>query len=419
MSHISTLSTLRAHLDQLESAIHSAKRKVVLRDLKLKRSQGRRKLNLILDPIARLPLELQSEIFALCMPSDSSPQRPNYRTVPMLFLGVSRLWRDIALATPKLWTRLRMESLPCEPGFVKFCRRWIERAKCMPLSLALQGDLVIEDNIRDFLDECGHQVHHLFLDVDNSVDAGASEDRLIKIEASFPSLKTLSITGMSGSYPDDSVGITNPTDFTHLLDAAPVLETFTLRHLHKHYSSREILSSSTYTSLERVHLGSTWNDQWASEDFLGYLTLPSLRDLCVGEFYDVEEFTAFLIRSSPPLDSLRMSPEKRSREHLAACFRLIPTLTTLTLDGVYNICVVQQLNGAAWDTILRTLKRRASRHSQLKTFQVACAAPVQACVARELRKLISDGLEIHVGELGNEPFREDLVQVGPPLTDLG
>ncbi|KAJ7120409.1 hypothetical protein C8R43DRAFT_853873, partial [Mycena crocata] len=54
----------------------------------------------IFDPVAKLPLELSSDIFLRCLPDDPAP---NEAVAPMLLLRVCHAWSDIALSTALLW----------------------------------------------------------------------------------------------------------------------------------------------------------------------------------------------------------------------------------------------------------------------------------------------------------------------------
>ncbi|KAJ7748784.1 hypothetical protein DFH07DRAFT_713969, partial [Mycena maculata] len=55
------------------------------------------------DPLARLPLEISSEIFLQCLPP--LPE-PGAHHVPMLFLNICNAWTSIALSTPALWASI-------------------------------------------------------------------------------------------------------------------------------------------------------------------------------------------------------------------------------------------------------------------------------------------------------------------------
>ncbi|KAK7022364.1 hypothetical protein R3P38DRAFT_3271133, partial [Favolaschia claudopus] len=148
-------------------------------------SDAYRDLNLLVDPIARLPLELQSDIFLRCIPDpspDNMKTKPDPNVPPMVFMAVSRMWRDIALATPRLWAALRMELLPRSENFVELCRRWMKRACCYPLTLAFHGDLIVDRHVSDLLDEFSMQLHHLSFHV---APTAVGEDRDYGVPCGF------------------------------------------------------------------------------------------------------------------------------------------------------------------------------------------------------------------------------------------
>ncbi|KAJ7740247.1 hypothetical protein DFH07DRAFT_751730, partial [Mycena maculata] len=89
---------LRARVNEISSAI--ARQTEILRDLETQRSVARGELNAILDPMARLPLEISSEILTKCLPI---LPKCHPRETPALFLSVCHAWKNIALATPSLW----------------------------------------------------------------------------------------------------------------------------------------------------------------------------------------------------------------------------------------------------------------------------------------------------------------------------
>ncbi|EPQ51423.1 hypothetical protein GLOTRDRAFT_25420, partial [Gloeophyllum trabeum ATCC 11539] len=56
----------------------------------------------LLSPIRKLPDELLSEVFFRCLPDDEYVL-PRVKSSPFLVCAVCHKWRDIALATPRLW----------------------------------------------------------------------------------------------------------------------------------------------------------------------------------------------------------------------------------------------------------------------------------------------------------------------------
>ncbi|KAJ7181387.1 hypothetical protein C8R43DRAFT_870144, partial [Mycena crocata] len=100
---MASVTALRARIAEIASDI--IRQQQVLWDLVKTKSDLENHLNTILDPVTRLPLEISSEIFMHGLPHESIPHaRQNY--APMIYLTVCRSWRDIALATPSLWSAI-------------------------------------------------------------------------------------------------------------------------------------------------------------------------------------------------------------------------------------------------------------------------------------------------------------------------
>ncbi|KAJ7896270.1 hypothetical protein B0H14DRAFT_2258863, partial [Mycena olivaceomarginata] len=72
----------------------------LLRKLERDKSLAQRQINAVLDPMARLPFEISSEIFLKTL--DPFPE-PKALHAPMLLLNICYSWSDIALSTPALW----------------------------------------------------------------------------------------------------------------------------------------------------------------------------------------------------------------------------------------------------------------------------------------------------------------------------
>ncbi|KAJ7028432.1 hypothetical protein C8F04DRAFT_874182, partial [Mycena alexandri] len=125
---MTSAAKLVAEIEDISSAID--RQKQVLADLETSRSNVRRELNALCDPIARLPLEISSNIFIKCLPEMPLPLPSG---APLIFLSVCHLWSDIAVSTASLWTSLRVESSP-KQGFLE---TWLARARSLPLDLSL------------------------------------------------------------------------------------------------------------------------------------------------------------------------------------------------------------------------------------------------------------------------------------------
>ncbi|KAJ6522779.1 hypothetical protein DFH09DRAFT_200623, partial [Mycena vulgaris] len=92
---------LQRRIDELSAGI--VRQREVLRTLKHSKSAAQRQMNALLDPIARLSLEISSEIFVQCLPPFP---KPGGCLIPMLFLNICNAWAAIALSTPALWAAI-------------------------------------------------------------------------------------------------------------------------------------------------------------------------------------------------------------------------------------------------------------------------------------------------------------------------
>ncbi|KAJ7907344.1 hypothetical protein B0H13DRAFT_2662457 [Mycena leptocephala] len=102
---------------------------------------------LVFEPISplalRLPTELTCEIFLYCLPDDEF-NVPKSTTAPLLVCHIFKRWRNIALATPGLWSSLnlnlkwfRKSYWDTEMDGVRFFSSWIRNARNAPLSIRL------------------------------------------------------------------------------------------------------------------------------------------------------------------------------------------------------------------------------------------------------------------------------------------
>ncbi|KAJ7639379.1 hypothetical protein FB45DRAFT_905452 [Roridomyces roridus] len=110
-------SDLRTKLTQVDAQICSPKHAhVVAAPIKVAVQQRPHKIATF--PVLTLPVEITIQIFTHCLPSfENLPNRGplmGLKAPPAVFLAVCRAWREIALATPALWStlRLRFDLIP-------------------------------------------------------------------------------------------------------------------------------------------------------------------------------------------------------------------------------------------------------------------------------------------------------------------
>ncbi|KAJ6490727.1 hypothetical protein C8R47DRAFT_457668 [Mycena vitilis] len=87
-----------------------------------------------------LPFEILAKIFVECLP-EVDFAAPNSTIAPLLLCGVCHRWREVALATPMLWSSLAFAAVHLateDESTVDLYRRWLLRAKNSHLSLSFR-----------------------------------------------------------------------------------------------------------------------------------------------------------------------------------------------------------------------------------------------------------------------------------------
>ncbi|KAJ7728583.1 hypothetical protein DFH07DRAFT_945742 [Mycena maculata] len=434
-------ANLRTRIEEISSAI--SHHRELIRDLEKQKSAVQGDLNTILDPMARLPFEISSDILLRCLPTSHQPD-PDH--APMVFLDICRSWRNIVLATPELWADVRVDS-PFSAGYEKFLHRWLARAATRPLSLSLHG--VFTQRTEDLIDQYVHQTQTLqlyFPSADGLAD-------ILAPQRIFSSLRVLTIGQgdpfeCEDSEDEESEAENNssseyyshdPGECVEILAASPNVVRFTLDRIHFHVKGSTPASQRlTHSNLTDLSIGGSLGP--SSTFILPYLTLPALQRLsileCVIAFKD---FLAFLARSSSPLHSLSMKLPFRIRRDTPAdrFLELIPLITDLDLDllhgskdlsdfgssvilaiGSYNQLVPnlrhltirgspEQLLPQYRQLLSAVYTRRAVPHSQLQAFRffwndyfsIAGVREINldADIVIAMHELIADGMEIHIG----------------------
>ncbi|KAK7022405.1 hypothetical protein R3P38DRAFT_2960862 [Favolaschia claudopus] len=340
MSQASSLTELQQHIEDLAAAIEA--QKAALQDLVSQHKEAQNRLNFFVDPMARLPLEIQSHIFLCVEPKSSyrdprNTPHPNSNLPPVVFLSVCRLWRDIALSTPKLWNKLELNGLPRPPNYLKFCNMWLDRARTLPLSVSLRGSLDLQQSVLDLVGQYVDQLENLTLDLTpHNLDTPNIPFTLDQ-GMQFPCLKRLSLQS-SEPFSFGSMG-----QWLGVLAAAPLLSTLDLDDVFFDVEDGDEIPSAPLivASLDTLYLGSPFaydvlGEHSSTARILRYLTLPALKSLTISSFnISYDEFFAFLSRSSPPLESFQMIVQDNWTLHVIARFaRLVPTLVTLELSAM-------------------------------------------------------------------------------------
>ncbi|KAJ7160286.1 hypothetical protein C8R46DRAFT_366468 [Mycena filopes] len=362
---MSSLDALNARIDQLSSAIEVQKQ--VLRELEIQRSDVRRELNALRDPIARLPLEISSEVFEQCLAGDED-------ITALFFLGICRLWSHIALSTPSLWATIHSE-VPDGAGFCQLFQTWLGRARSRLL----------------YIWDC------------------------VEMMRAVPTLRDCEFTALLEE--DNAI---EPQGFPHLIHSSlrqlRLGEPQTAEEALRRWGSKSscyMLRFLTLPALENLLI--SWFDI-SNDEFLSFLrrSLPPLQSLHM-ELYptDVEYDWVPLV---PSLVSLTLKMERNSVEDP------IPVLDQMARDN--NVLPnLLDLSLTCWpgreetyeDLVTVITSRRASQQAQLHSFQLIFPdLPLEDyeyeadCQAHKphtddievLWQLVEEGINIHVGPDG-------------------
>ncbi|KAK7048985.1 F-box domain-containing protein [Favolaschia claudopus] len=442
MSQTLIISTLREEISELSLVIDA--QQAILHDLLTRRAKARYKLNCYSDPMARLPLEIQSHIL-LSVDSDNCSPKPFPKSPPMVFLGVCRLWRDIAVSTPKLWAKLRMDSLPRGPNHSELCGLWLKRARSLPLSVELHGPATLDQSVQDLVARHSHQLTDLTLSISfEYLDNPQLLHTTWKPRAgSLSSLKTLSIEASS-----DHAYIGDMCEWLDVMQAAPVITRCKmLNTFHEEKDGLPLIRPHlTLGSLETLELGdphvaNLHGENGSSAVILRYLNLPALKTLIISDL-DItpEEFLSFLSLSSPPLQSLRTLVPPEWLHPIVDYLGLIPTLTALDLfalpddggltgDQLHPVIdalrtapdLLPNIRELGFHTACPVTVDYEKVLSMLRFRFTSCSTPLERFVLSfpqhndrdhnndmpneevraGLRQLVEDGLKIHIGHTDN------------------
>ncbi|KAK1224887.1 hypothetical protein PQX77_012200 [Marasmius sp. AFHP31] len=124
--------------------------------LQAKRQKLKRFVDLhraLLSPSRRVPVDIWRLIFIDCLPSDSYGFcTPMIRSAPLLLTTICRLWREIALTTPNLWTSIHLYLPAPSPGVSgrdyiaklrgrrEGLKAWLGRSGSLPITVSLEAE---------------------------------------------------------------------------------------------------------------------------------------------------------------------------------------------------------------------------------------------------------------------------------------
>ncbi|KAJ6523353.1 hypothetical protein B0H19DRAFT_1201916 [Mycena capillaripes] len=407
-----SVEELQARIDHFSAEIE--RQREVLKQLESSKSAVQRQLNALRDPIARLPLEISSEIFLRCL---SGSPTPDAEIAPTLLLNVCNSWSHIALSTPTLWNAIHMEGSGAEILGV-----WLQRAGNYALTISLRGSL--DCGVATILGQYAGQLKHLEI-----YEKYLRLDPIILTSlGSLPCLETMTIAAVGDSRAIHRFSLAQTIGLVRL---APNLVQCTFH---------DVFTNSDYTSTEDLVLpalrcltfGKLTPDSElhsiSQDDLLRHFSLPSLETLALPfDSISTKDFSLFLKRSSPPLQKLILGGgfEIFSSAELEEWLRFIPSVSYLQLrarrtpvvDGLFSTLAdpasrtllpnlhtlkIQYdsppLSSSSYRTLLRALSvRRAPLVCLDLRSLYARHTDIESDVYNELRQLAAEGMDIHIG----------------------
>ncbi|KAJ7464799.1 hypothetical protein B0H11DRAFT_2198011 [Mycena galericulata] len=415
---------LEAQIEKLSADI--AGQKKILANLEKSKSLVQRQLNAVRDPVARLPLEISSEIFLRCLPPLSEPGAHH---VPMLFLNICNIWTDIALSTPALWATIRI-VLPRADGFAELLAKWVQRAGSHPLSVSLYNNFDDSEGVAPLIWQYGQQLKHLELCYGKEEDGYEFIDIDIlgcSSPGPLPLLATLTLRCLIDLPGDSDLGYYAP-QILELLRRAPNLVECIFDDVQTVHGVDDIEETLVLPDLRRLIFGHGADNPQSDDGILTCLTTPRLESLSVSILalsgYDL---LSFLKRSSPPLRELVLGGALDSDdfEGLDECLRLVPTLARLELwwwpvtrrlDELFPAslpCLLPDLRSLTirlyspateplwWETLLRVL---TVRRTQIQIVFIELVGPgevssseIAANIIAGFKELVAGGMNLHIG----------------------
>ncbi|KAJ7501017.1 hypothetical protein B0H11DRAFT_2189018 [Mycena galericulata] len=264
-------------------------------------------------PVLTLPPEITSHIFLKCLPFHGRVQ-PSATKAPLVLAQVCRHWRDVALATARLWSSIDLKvedsrrNIP-DDGKIPLLRTWLSRANRSPISLTLRlpYNHPISKEVLSVIPSYAGQLRRLELK--------ASDSDYETLRATFSDLPVLRELAMTcyGSGPGPVSIFCNASALRlREMSVATLVDLLTdfpqLLHLdtgindHPPFDNARMVPVTS--NLQSLIIQS--RQDAPDPPVLGYLTLPELRRLELHHPPQLEALSSFRIRSACILEHLAL-----------------------------------------------------------------------------------------------------------------
>lgn len=329
--------------------------------------------SIILSPIRRLPVEILGEIFATYTKDEYAP---------WLLMRVCIGWRDVALATPKVWATIVLNMSQRDnfsSEYIGGVTTWIARSRSHPLTIKIDDTRSRESHpIAELLVVCSDRWQHLSLNTRDLRHFQTTENSLASLQSlscriahemhevyNLTRARRLRCLHVYGRLSSDNFSLDwHQLRDIHLhgIDAGACLQ-FLSQCPNLFYV--DIIQGGTPSSAS-AHLGPQISLQsvkilqlklpLSSAGLIDCLTLPNLRDLRLMRLGRRDQFesadicpslTALMRRSNCSLEQLIL-PLSPSDDYLEKFLQSIPLLANLEFTGYSGLSefALQQLISA-------------------------------------------------------------------------
>ena len=129
----------RACTEDIELEKEKKELEIKIKKIYIRRRAIRTAMNENHDPfIHKFPPEVASHIFIQYSPPSERFDRP-HRNSPLYLGAVCQKWRQLAWATPQLWSSFQICIPPSHPHQAQFILEWLDRSASLPLTIRLHS----------------------------------------------------------------------------------------------------------------------------------------------------------------------------------------------------------------------------------------------------------------------------------------
>jgi hypothetical protein len=365
-----------------------ARVEALLKELVLKQTLLKNKINYHSSPLLRIPSDITSQIFEAYLREKKGTDDKEIMHVEddsrnalitPLFLGsVCSAWRELAWSMPWMWSSITMVLRDPLPTCANLVAEWLSRSGQCALTVRVSCVTLSKNSevVMSILGCFSERWRHITFDLPSS-----SYDGLCSVQGRLPLLESMSVK-IKGWMKRDTFQMFSVApqlkvvhcdsehprrfmlpiaqltslsgyhcDITHCLDVLEVssqlvLASFiispsqTLGTMSLALNPHQIVAPR----LQSLEVDLINGGSFRGSMLLDNLTLPDVRELSFraglwqeSQFFEPSNFSSFILRSACPLRSLSIFNNQLDDDDLFQYMQVMPSLEELTIDGTVEI----------------------------------------------------------------------------------